>query len=262
MELLYSEKELEKFLAFFYLYSPLTKTEKYFISMACRRKYLTHPEEYSTHGTSEMFERKLIAADILSFKKVLTRYNSVAQSYTDKNGKVLPEEGFAVYLNINPSDLIKTYYDFTNKINVLLKQITIETMQGKDCDRLITEFMPLESNLHTAMQKSRLHKNLIDIDIDTKELFVVEGLHQEYVDHDVIHQCIETRGGYHILLVKDTLKYNFHGSLVAMEYRIEKELGIEKEVCINVKEMIPLPGTIQGGFPVKVIDEYSKERGI
>lgn len=251
MQLLYSEEQLEKFLSFFFKYSPLMKTDKYFISMACRKKYLNTPTDYSLNGTSEMFERKLVDNNILSFQKILLRYNKVAESYTDKEGKLLPEEGFCVYLNINPTNIIQTYYNFTNKMNVLLQKITTETLEDKICDRLITEFMPLESNLHTAMQKSRLHKNLIDIDIDDKEKGVVEELHKEYTEKKVIHLCVETNGGFHILLVRNTIKYNFHTSL---EYFQDL---IKKEVCINDNEMIPLPGTLQGNFPVKIIEAYS-----
>jgi hypothetical protein len=131
-------------------------------------------------------------------------------------------------------------------MNTLLQQITIETMEGKIADRLIVEFNTLESNLHTAMQKSRLHKNLIDIDVDDKEKGVQEELHKEYSGKKVKHLCIETHGGFHFLLVRSTLSYDFNTSL---EYFSKL---IEKEVCVNKNEMVPLPGTYQGGYPVKI----------
>jgi hypothetical protein len=193
-----------------------------------------------------MFERKLLKNNRIDFKKILFRYNKIVDTYTDKDGKVVNENGFCIYLNINPTDLIKTYYAFTDKMNTLLQQITIETMEGKIADRLIVEFNTLESNLHTAMQKSRLHKNLIDIDVDDKEKGVQEELHKEYSGKKVKHLCIETHGGFHFLLVRSTLSYDFNTSL---EYFSKL---IEKEVCVNKNEMVPLPGTYQGGYPVKI----------
>jgi hypothetical protein len=247
ISLIYDIKTIERFLQLFFTNAPLSNTECYFMSLSCRTKWLGEDrKEYSLSGTSQMFERKLIKEQSISaFLETLERYEYIASTCVDKNKKHIPPKGFGVYLNINPSNMIKAYFEFNSHMNQLLQEINMNLFENKKCDRLLDDFKNLDHVLKSKFQSCRTHKYFIDIDFDTGENF--EPV-QELIDSLKINDCaflpIKTTSGYHVLLIRDTIKYDFHEIVQNIQAKYKKE------ICINKNEMIPFPGTFCGGKPI------------
>ncbi len=97
-----------------------------------------------------------------------------------------------------------------------------------------------------ASGKSTGTKHFIDIDCDTKEPEVTELIVIELNNANIKYHIIETHGGYHFLLHKDTMPQKFNLKNVC-----QKASGIspnKAEVMINGNGMVPVPGTMQIDF--------------
>lgn len=70
---------------------------------------------------------------------------------------------------------------------------------------------------------------------------------------NAIH-IIEIRSGFHALIEKEFLKFNYVKIVNELNDEVQKELGKEHvEIVKNKNNMIPSPGTLQAGFPVKFL---------
>lgn len=100
----------------------------------------------------------------------------------------------------------------------------------------------------------------VDLDIDTKDKLILDTLarglrHCFSVDRvndsravAAMAAIIETRGGYHVPIRLDLL------TAKQREWIFDTDHG--EFVSVNVNAMIPIPGTIQGGFGVKFVDKF------
>ena len=82
------------------------------------------------------------------------------------------------------------------------------------------------------------------MDIDKKDYSLFKEVISLFPEEFIV-LSLETRGGYHILIKKDETTYRI----------INSELKGLKEVEIKNKNYsIPIAGTLQGGFPVRIIN--------
>jgi hypothetical protein len=247
MKLIYDEEQVKKF---YNLLPRLEDDEVYFISLSARNKYLTEEERRNIGSLrSEMFGRKIIKEDSFeAFLRTLRSYELKEGWYN--NGKLLPDHCLVAYANINTSSGLKALKEFYEKANEILFSLhnkgTLDQLRNMD------------TLLMNCYQRSRGKRVWIDIDIDSEDKLASESCMKDlvsiYRERDIECHPIATKGGYHILLKKSTIHYNYMKDAMTKDILI-RESKFHSEVVQNVNEMVPIPGTIQAGFEVKFIEE-------
>jgi hypothetical protein len=246
---IYDENELHKF--FNIVLPPLTDNEVYFVSLSARKKYL---EEGNTilDGSSEMFERKLIEKkDWNLFLRTIRRYECSDGAYISLEGKPYPNDAMIVYMNFNPCDVIKAYEEFI--MDSTKNMMALALGRGSSPDY----FKRIQHNLMTAMHHSRGTKHYVDIDIDffegTKNVKSLQIILNVLREKNVQFFVIETHGGYHVLIKVNTIHFNY----MEIMKEIQEDSTKIKDIMNNSQGMVPLPGTLQAGFEVKVLYDLS-----
>jgi hypothetical protein len=111
----------------------------------------------------------------------------------------------------------------------------------------------------SEIQASTGSKYFLDIDIDIKEKGIANEQLWEVrsrIFKGAKTYPIVTRGGYHCLVeistIPQAIKNTFYKDLEKLSAEMkEHEFG---DIEFKSDSMIPIPGTIQGGFKVKIID--------
>ena len=261
-KLIWSEDELRKY--YDLILPDLNPFEVFFVSLSARNKYLTEEERITYKlGRTEMFERRIIREKSWDrFLRTIKKYEVVKGAYTSVDGSaVLPDKCLLIYININPSNMIKALNEFNKTVSEYYMEVVVSKNDNKSIDK---RFNKLDRNLMTAIQKSRGIKKWIDIDIDMSKSYLenfgksdwkkINKNLQEIVRHnqtgELKYHIIETKSGYHILIDKNTLSFNPNFICERLRSNFSNEL---EECIINKNAMIPLAGTLQGGFEVKIL---------
>jgi len=257
MNLIYSYDEIEKY--YNQIMFPLGKLEVYFVSLSARNKYLTEEERIILNlGRTEMFDRKTFRGDsFLKFKSLISRYDSVNEvAYLSKSGVPIPAKCLMCYININPSNMLNSYFDFQKVMNEYLREFTIVKTRNSKDDDISSRIQKSHSVFMNSIQKTKGTQYWIDIDFDSKEptdKWILDRLLYELRSKFVEYKIIETHGGYHVLMKKSTVKFNYNEIVLLCDERLKKN-DPTKEVIVNSNAMVPLPGTMQGDFPVRLVD--------
>ena len=116
MSLIIDVKEFDNFID--NVMPDLKADEVYFISLSCRNKYLTEDErkEYLVTNT-EMFGRCVARSKEQLRNYTMKKLEANLLYKTTKNGREIPKQGLVVYININPSSMVKAYFQFQNEMN-------------------------------------------------------------------------------------------------------------------------------------------------
>jgi hypothetical protein len=253
-------KDREEFNKLISILPDLNKDEVYFISLSARNKYLTMDErkEYSL-GQTEMFGREIAQSKEKLYDYTIKKLEATLSYKTTRNGKPIPDKSLICYVNINPSSMVKAYYQFQKEMNNQMSEITLALLHGKDPNYSFINIQTRE--LMNCIQKSTGTKHFIDIDCDTKEPEVLDYFKEAFLNCLIEYYIIETKGGYHFLLKKDTfpVKYNLQkiidDGIIRLERIIyEKQLNNKIEIMINGNGMIPVPGIMQSDHLVKFVN--------
>lgn len=258
--------------------------EVLFTSLSCRKKYLSEEEREKYHITrAEMFYRQLVRKNEWQrFLKTIRKYETNLGSYVSKNGLPMPDHSLVIYFNINPSNSLKALKEFNSK----LVDWQYEIVSGNK-DSFKDKFNKLDIELMNCYQRNRGTKHWIDLDFDVPKDFNAPELMDEYLKSTSLrYYWIDTKSGYHLLLDRNTLKFNpadicARGLSLLTDHFIEKAENGESElfpieskkdkvivgqeskpyeIIVNMNAMIPLPGCYQGGHPVKVLWQYSDDK--
>ena len=100
-----------------------------------------------------------------------------------------------------------------------------------------------------AIQKSHGIKHFIDIDIDMdnrdepEQYALIERIFDDLKKRKVKYFVVNTKGGYHILMRRNSVKFNYNElindwRIFTDESRIAKEIEVSNGMC-------PLPGTFK-----------------
>lgn len=246
VELIHDVEQLRRFHS---LLAPLQDDEAYFLSMSVRKKYLTADERlFYELRNAEMFARKLVKDS--SFETFLRTVRSLEVSeggYTTKNNLPMPEKAMVVYAQINPVSGTHALREFQTKATDLMFDLPTNPAAKKQLARLDTLLM-------NCYQRSHGQKTLLDIDVDTDNFYYVERLMNELKLRDVEFEVIATRSGFHVLMRRETVKFNYHKMVTEIDFEM-KENGDKGEVVVNKNYMVPLPGTYQAGTPVVMLED-------
>lgn len=242
---MWSEDQIKRFHA---LLRPLESNEVYFLSMSARNKYLT--EEGRIHydlGRSEMFHRQIIGdTSIEEYLRVVHRLEVGLGGYNSRGNVPLPIKCMVVYANVSPLDGRKALKDFTTD--------TLQRVFDGSEDKLYSR---LPTILHNAYQTARSSKpGLLDIDFDVPHRegypLLLEFL-EELNKNEVKWHVVMTKSGFHVLLERGTLHFNYTTKLNELNGKAEKLFG-HAEIVTNTNGMIPLPGTRQAGHLVQFLN--------
>ncbi len=244
---IYSEDEVRRF---FSILSPLQPDEAYFVSLSARNKYLTDEERKAIDlGRTEMFARKLIKDySYEAFIRTLRTYEVNDGGFTSRSNIPLPEKCVVIYANVNPVSgkaALKEFYEKTT-------QLLFDLSDDKDSRKRLAS---LDTELMNCYQRAKGTKKFIDIDCDVPDdgLDIVELVLNDLKSHDIKYHVIKTKGGFHILVDRSTLNYNYTVAVNKANELAVKRFG-HAEVVVNKNEMVAISGTLQAGFPVHFLD--------
>lgn len=218
------EKELDSFIEWL---PDLSESEILYCALFCRKKYASSGEHPWVKADRNHLKRVTSTKERLKAK--LYQMECPIGRYTTK-GKgggefVVPQESLVVYCHPNPRDLWKA------TINGIIDLAKIVQCQGKNSN-------PHQEILST-IQRTPARKRVVTFDIDEKDDKVLE---------EAINVCgtaldvVETRGGYHLLV---------HTKEMPKKTKWYQELSKFADVTGDC--LLPIPGCLQGGFPVKFI---------
>lgn len=242
--LIHDEHQVKQFHS---LLPPLKDDEVYFLSLSARNKYLTQ-EEREVYGLSrtEMFGRSIARDEsYLKYRRVLDKLSDYARRFRTKTEKPLPQKALICYANLHASSTAKAARNFLN-------YITDKVFESLDETSVRTKFKYLDREFLTQVHKANGTRKYVDVDFDTDYSWVRRFL-QEYDEkaQKPAELIISTKGGYHVLLEKDQIGFDFH----SVVRNLNDELESDGEIVINGNAMVPLPGTFQGEHPVKFVEK-------
>lgn len=225
--------------------------EGVFISLACRNKYLSDEqrEYYKLTGT-EMFARQVLVEKdhVIPWLQRFCYDKGELQGYFSKSGKNLPKEATTCYININPTDGIEV----AGKMSKFLADSYGKAMLHGEKEYY--NFRKMTNQVNKFYQQSRSVKNWIDVDIDllpcVNGFSIIDYFINTLQDNGVYSMTIDTRSGFHVLMKKETVKFNYNKLIEEVREKFKDQI---KEIGVNNNEMIPLPGCHQAGFPVSVV---------
>jgi hypothetical protein len=256
-QFIYSLEELK----YFYdnILPPLAPTEVYFVSLSGRNKYLTEKEKREFQlGRTEMFCKTIIRKQEWDrFLRTIRKFEVNDGGYTTKNNFNIPQKCITCYININPSETLQSLKHFNNIVNEYMDELAHIALDNRKNSNNISERLnKLDNNLMTCYQQSRGIKHWIDIDMDVPKIFDFNNykILEEYLNSKKIFtfHLLNTKSGYHLLIKKSELKMNPEEicNMIINNFDFNNE---KIEVIINKNEMIPIPGTLQGDYPVKIL---------
>ena len=116
----------------------------------------------------------------------------------------------------------------------------------------------LDTELLNCFQRSRGARTWIDIDFDSPDkdfgADCVNVLMRNLSDHNVESHVIETRSGFHVLIRKDQLHYNYTETVKGLDAAMKHRFPEKAEVVVNRNEMCPIPGVLSAGFEVRFVE--------
>ena len=259
-------KDIDAYKHFLFSLPELEGDEVYMLILAARNKYLT-PEQKQEFklGNSCVLNRQIIKDKIKENSKVL-HYIFDDNLYTDVHGRALPENCYALYITVNPRSVFKA----TQSFNTLYDKYIQEYISTYDKATVFKKFSGMYQSFNSEIQNKRGTVSVSDIDFDVVDK--VKGLHyvtdflsflaksRNSLDDNKV-TIVETRGGYHLVIHLTTLtndvKRGYYNKLQELHARGQAEFGEKFEIFQNKQDMIPVPGSMQGGFIVRVVDEQT-----
>ena len=279
--LIWSEEELIKFYDTFFSEADPFHTD--FFCIAARRKYMTEEERRTINlgDTCMMFKTVLKEYNVKKFLSKIHQADASASYFTDRDDNFLPRSCIVFYMNLNRTNVLKAVKDFKDLINAWDYDLATAALfnNSNKKENLGRQLKTIQNNLLKSFQDPKnTEGNWLDIDCDIKGLDeeTLIAYKKSLVDllggTDVY--IIHTHGGCHVIISKELISnYNKHMAEVFSRKEMKEIVLTPAKLLSHVREMIvdkfseadvseikfnqnlavPIPGTLQGGFPVKMI---------
>lgn len=222
----------EKLLKDFIQWLPeLKDNECYYLCLFARSKY-----DKNEDGTNKFPHIKTDKAQLKRFVATRKEYiiDKIRQlevklgAYKTKDGDDIPQEALALYINVSPRNQYNAMFTLMKKL------IDIQESQGVNFN--------IHSEALSAIQKSGKNKKYFDFDLDGENMEekISKALDYTKINKDCLN-FLKTRGGMHILVELSKIDPKFKNTWY-------NYMTSNFEVDIKGDNMIPVPGTYQGGF--------------
>lgn len=218
--LVYDEEQIKRF-------AKLIDSENsmHHMFIAARPKYISSDTDRSRNR--HMNTKVSFNKSPEEFVRLVRKYELPVGSYND-DGYVYPNNCLVIYCTTNARDGFQAG-------RKLISKLVDGAFEGAKAEI----FNHLYSNVDSCLMSSKEKIKLVTIDIDEKEQYA--EVKQFLDDKKIVPAAvIETRGGYHVLITAED----------ASNSRIHHHYG--KKITIN-DTFCPIPGTIQGGWPVRFV---------
>lgn len=227
-QIIIDEEKVKNFISWL---PALKENETYYFCLFARTKYAKNIDGSNKfpHIKSDKNQLKRFVSTPDRAIQKIKQLECEIGSYLTKDGEFIPQESLALYVNINPRSQKKATFRLMKRI------IDILECQGKNYN--------IHAESISALQKSKARTFRVDFDIDTKEIDL--SLLETVLPQDS-YDILETRGGYHVLVDAKSI----NGKQYKNWYQNIHKLY---EVDQSGDQMIPVPGTYQGGFVPKFI---------
>lgn len=218
--------------------SPCNENETYYCCLFARSKYAKNEDGSNKfpHIKTDKAQLKRFLSTPDYLKQKIRQLETAYGNYLTKDGDPVPQEALALYINPNPRSQKKAMFKLMKRL------IDIQECNGQGFN--------INAEALSAVQKSKSTTVYIDFDIDSKDIDL-SYLKTILPEHSF--NILETRGGYHIMIRKDMLDLSIIGGSKAVYnwYQLIKEHYTVDQVGDN---MIPVPGTYQGGFTPRFLN--------
>lgn len=260
IQIVYDENEIKWF--FDNILPPLAPAEIYFFSLSARNKYLTMEErEIYGLGRTEMFEKTIVRErNWEKFIKKIRRLECDTRGYVTKKGFPIPPKTMVLYMNINPSNTLKALGMLNKLTNEYFQEMSSLILKGGDTDNFFNRINKIDNNLMSYYQQATGTVHWVDFDFDVpKDINIVDYSTEILKNFNITNfHWIDTKSGYHCLVDSKQIRFNPNDLLNKIEEILRIEAGIfldeeKHEIIYNNNAMVPLPGTLQGGHPVKLL---------
>lgn len=219
-QIITDEKKLVEFISWLPVLEP---HEKYYLCLFARNKYCKE----LTHIKSDKAQLKRFVSDKDRLLGKIRQLEVAYGAYTQKD-KIVPQEALALYITVNPRNMFKA------SVNTMVKL----AQSIRDTNVLMNPHQEALSEIQKA--KSRTCYIDFDIDAEGEKLYDALKSIKDYVNNDAV-TLLKTRGGVHALIDPTKVSREFKNSF----YRnISKISSVDQ----SGDQLIPLPGTYQGGF--------------
>lgn len=232
----------------------LEKDEVIFLALFQRNKHLILEQRKELGLPRCNVIARAICREKSSIVKQLRRWESDERAFLTKTGVPIPNECLVPYITVQPISMIKTYQEF----NRIATDYLIELSSQGDRSNTYSRIKKLDTLLLDCAQHAYSRKIYIDVDFDVpKDWALLKDFEDTLFVKGVKYLKIETQGGFHYLLSKDTLKFNYHEILdnwrafATQEFgkaREHKEDKPKWEIEVSENQAVPIPGTFQYGF--------------
>lgn len=219
--------ELEKFIEWL---PELNADETYYYSLLARNKYVRDIGIGTMNSDKHQCARFVSNKERLALK--LGQTECPVGTYGIKDIRV-PQEALASYITINPRS-------HTKAAKAMLKRMADVVADNEPSPNVYQESL-------TALHKSISRKIFTDIDFDVKgnERAYILSEVREIINPSAV-QVLLTRGGFHLIVRLDAIEKQY---VKSWYLAMQKLPGVD----IVGDNMIPIPGTYQGGFTPRMV---------
>lgn len=238
--LIHDQKQVEIFERLFYSQCNGEYERVFLTYMATKKKYC---DRLSNNGC---FKRTVLRYEDEGPQKKLVNairnYEIPLGTYKDQRTRnPIPQEALALYTSVNPRNAIHATQSLTS--DILDKAFSDEKKY----------FSHVDQQFKNKLQKYAV-KQYIGIDLDTKDEEIYKQIMTDITEYVNVYVVIETRGGYHIIIPKRELQRTTNGLSAGHFLYTRLSEKYEEIDKISSDLFSPIPGTYQGGFPVKFRD--------
>jgi hypothetical protein len=212
--------DTEKLQQFIEWLPELKPDEKYYLCLFARNKYCKE----LTHIKTDKAQLKRFVSDKERMFHKIRQLEAPLGAYRQREFDV-PQEALALYITVNPRNMMKATVNTMVKLAYSIRDQNI--------------MMNPHQEVMSEIQKAKSRTCYVDFDIDSKD-GTFAGLH-EVIGGSANYKILETRGGFHLLVDPSSVEERFKKTWYQ---KLASSLHVD-QVGDN---MIPVPGTFQGGF--------------
>lgn len=207
---------------------PLTSDTCYYFCLFARSKYAKNDDGTNKFPHIKTDKSQLARWTVHNKKDIITKIKQkevAVGAYKTKDGDDIPQEALALYMTPNPRSQSKAML----------------TAMKRFCDIIGSkgEGFNIHQEALSAIQKSPAKKIFFDLDFDEVTPLEVRADIEGTINNSACNYLI-TRGGFHLLVELSRIEKKYSKSW----YKNICSLGPD----IKGDNMIPVPGTYQGGF--------------